>query len=131
MTEPSLLIEDYAMQEGSNKKVDKLKSITYTKEMFDKGVLPQKGMLHNGELIIDVWSKNIEYNLFQILVEFEISGVFDLTCLVFPEPLTLKETVIAAMVDKHDNMNTDYLSTEQVMEKYYDVMLEVSEGYVG
>ena len=131
MTEPSLLIEDYAMQEGSNKKVDKLKSITYTKEMFDKGVLPQKGMLHNGGVITDVWCKKLTDGSFQILVEFKYSGVFDLSCLVFPEPLTLKETVIAAMVDKHDNMNTDYLSTEQVMEKYYDVMLEVSEGYVG
>jgi hypothetical protein len=105
--------------------------IIYTKSMFKEGVLPEKGWSHNGELIIKVWSKNIDDNLFQILVEFEDSGVFDLTCLSFSEPLTLKETVIAAMVECYNNINTDYLSTEQVMDKYYDVMLEVSEGYVG
>ena len=130
MIEPSVLIEDYAMQGISNKKVEKLKGVTYTEEMFNEGVLPQKGMLHNGEKITDVSFILIEGTHPQVLVYFA-SGIVDLTCLSFPEPLTLKETVIAAMVDKHDNMNTDYLSTEQVMEKYYDVMLEVSEVYVG
>jgi hypothetical protein len=46
--------------------------------------------------------------------------------------LTLKETVIAAMVECHDNINGwETTSTEDEMEKYYQVVLDVSEGYGG
>ena len=136
------LVEHYNKDEESTVKEEPTpERVIYTKEMFDKGVLPQKGMLcytnirDQGMLIISKVSFKIEELEGQIYAIVEITfdgGIqLDLDEVIFPEPLTLKETVIAAMVDKHDNMNTDYLSTEQVMEKYYDVMLEVSEVYVG
>ena len=116
-------------------------SLIYTEEMFDAGILPEKGMLIHTQIFdnpvlvdrLSVWKSGVLIIHWIEDTEFApMRGDLKVWDLVFPEDKkTLRETVIAAMVDKHDNMNTDYLSTEQVMEKYYDVMLEVSEGYVG
>lgn len=65
--------------------------VTYTKEMFDEGILPEVGMVHNGELITEVYFRQLTDGTHpQVLVGFEDSGLFCLSCLSFEKTFEQK-----------------------------------------
>ena len=78
--------------------------ITYTKEMYDEGVIPTKGMIHADEVITEVKFRQMTGTHPQVLVTFVSGDVFDLTCLSFPEEV---EEVAKELYAKHMKLSTE------------------------
>lgn len=121
------LVEHY--KEDSGSKTDDIKEVIYTKAMFDEGILPEKGMYYNDELITSVNFRQLLGTHPQVMVTFEESGLFCLSSLSFPEPKDLRETVIDNLIECWDNTCTDSGSIEKLMTKFYDTMLRTTEDF--
>tara|TARA_R110000787_G_scaffold44901_1_gene109790 strand:- start:11846 stop:12496 length:651 start_codon:yes stop_codon:yes gene_type:complete len=101
--------------------------IPYTKEMYDDGVIPTKGMIHNNEIITEVKFRQMTGTHPQVLVTFVSGDVFDLTCLSFPEEV---EEVAKELYAKHMKLSTEErkFMWGQCEEEYQQAWITIAEA---
>lgn len=116
------------ISEDENYTEDSLtEAAVYTKDMFDKGILPEEGMLHNGEEIVNVRFRQTAEGHPQVLVDFKNTGSYCLSNLSFEKSYEDKAKELYYNHMKLNSVGYEYM-WDQCSDKYKQAWITIASN---